>query len=289
MQMKRILVTGANGQLGTSLKEQTRQYDKFVYIYLDINDLDLTNESQVRLFFDQTKIDYVINCAAYTAVDHAETERDLAFIVNTESTGVLAAVCKENGTKFLHISTDYVFNGNAIAPYKEDDPTDPQSVYGESKREGEILAFRFNPDSIVIRTSWVYSEFGKNFVKTMIRLLHEQKSIRVVNDQWGSPTYAFDLAECIMQIISSEKFIPGIYQFSNEGAINWFQFAEAIKEILDSTCAINPIPSSEYPTPAKRPAYSVMSKDKIMTLYDVKLIPWKKSLKACIKLLTKES
>lgn len=282
---KKILVTGANGQLGKSLRKISVQYPDFQFLFLSREDLAIHHFELVRNFFRSFQPDFCINCAAYTAVDKAEAEKDLAFLVNAESTGVLAAVCNENGTKFLHISTDYVFNGEAIKPYSEEDDTDPQSVYGASKREGEILALDFNPDTIVIRTSWVYSEFGKNFVKTMIRLMHEKQTISVVNDQWGSPTYAFDLANCIMQIISSEKFIPGIYHFSNDGAINWFQFAEAIKENIASKCDITPIPTSAYPTPAKRPLYSVMNKEKIMKVYDIKLSPWKESLRACLEIL----
>ena len=236
----------------------------------------------VRTYFKTYQPQYLINCAAYTAVDRAEQEKDLAFQVNAEAVGVLAAICKENHTKFIHISTDYVFDGTATAPYKEDSLTNPQSVYGASKLEGEKQALQFNPAAIVIRTSWVYSEYGKNFVKTMLKLLSEKDEISVVNDQVGSPTYAADLAEAIMKIISAPLWQAGIYNYSNEGIISWYDFAVAIKELIGSTCRINPIPTSQYPTAAKRPAYSVLDKSKIKQAFKIELKDWKQSLASCI-------
>jgi dTDP-4-dehydrorhamnose reductase len=285
---QKILVTGANGQLGKAFRLIADQYPGFQFLFLSREDLAIHHFELVRNFFRSFKPDFCINCAAYTDVDKAESEKDLAFLVNAESAGVLAAVCKENHTRFIHISTDYVFSGNAREPYKEDDQTDPQTVYGASKREGEILALKYNPQTMIFRTSWLYSVHGKNFVKTMIRLMNEKTSIRVVNDQWGSPTYAADLAKCIMDIISAGKFEPGIYHYSNEGNINWFQFAEAIKEITGSECSLSPIPASDYPAPAKRPAYSVMSKDKLKKVFNIEPEPWKKSLQTCIRLLKAE-
>ncbi len=282
---QKILVTGANGQLGKEFRLIADQYPGFTFLFLSREDLAIHHFELVRNFFFSYKPDICINCAAYTAVDKAETEPDLAKLVNAESTGVLAAVCKEYNAKFIHISTDYVFKGDAQKPYSESDPTDPQSVYGETKREGEILALRYNPQTMIFRTSWVYSVYGKNFVKTMIRLMSEKPSISVVNDQWGSPTHAADLAKCIMDILASGKFIPGIYHYSNDGMINWFQFAEAIKELTGSSCEVSPIPTSAYPTPAKRPAYSVMSKEKIKEVYNIVPPPWKQSLAACISIL----
>jgi dTDP-4-dehydrorhamnose reductase len=282
---QKILVTGANGQLGKEFRLIADQYPGFIFLFLSREDLAIHHFELVRNFFRSYHPDICINCAAYTAVDKAETEPDLANLVNAESTGVLAAVCREFDARLIHISTDYVFSGNALEPYKESDPTDPQSVYGSSKREGEVLALQFNPQTMIFRTSWVYSVYGKNFVKTMIRLMKEKPVINVVNDQWGSPTHAADLAKCIMDILASGKFVPGIYHFSNDGIINWFQFAEAIKELTGSHCELNPIPTSAYPTPAKRPAYSVMSKEKIKDQYNIILIPWKKSLADCISIL----
>jgi dTDP-4-dehydrorhamnose reductase len=282
---QKILVTGANGQLGKEFRMIADQYPGFKFLFLSREDLAIHHFELVRNFFSSYKPDICINCAAYTAVDKAETEQDLARLINAESTGVLSAICKEFNAKFIHISTDYVFNGNAQKPYTESDPTDPQSIYGTSKREGEILALEYNPQTMIFRTSWIYSVYGKNFVKTMIRLMKEKPAINVVNDQWGSPTYAADLAKCIMDILASGKFVPGIYHFSNEGMINWFQFAEAIKELTESPCVVNPIPTSAYPTPARRPTYSVMSKEKIKEVFNTSLSPWKESLAKCIALL----
>jgi dTDP-4-dehydrorhamnose reductase len=215
-------------------------------------------------------------------VDKAEQEKELAFQINGEAVGMLATICKELHCKFIHISTDYVFDGTASVPYLEDSPTNPQSVYGTSKLDGEKQALQFNPDSIIIRTSWVYSAFGKNFVKTMLKLLKEKDEISVVNDQIGSPTYAKDLAEVILQIIASKNWQPGIYNYSNDGAISWYDFAERIKELLGSICKINSITTAQYPTPAKRPAYSVLDKTKIRQVFGVKLKHWQDSLASCL-------
>ena len=281
----KILVTGANGQLGKELKQLESQYHQFEFIFLSREDLPIHHFELVRNFFKGYYPQYLINCAAYTAVDRAETEKDLAFQVNGEAVGVLAAVCKEYGTRFLHISTDYVFDGTATTPYKEDAPTNPQSVYGASKLEGEKEALHFNPDSIIIRTSWVYSEFGRNFVKTMMKLMGEKDQLYVVNDQIGSPTYAADLADVIMQIISSGKWSPGIYHFSNEGVISWFDFAVAIQDMTGSNCKVSAIPTTSYPTPAKRPVYSVLDKSKIAATFGITPKDWKDSLRSCLNRL----
>jgi dTDP-4-dehydrorhamnose reductase len=241
----------------------------------------------VRNYFKTVKPAYCINCAAYTAVDKAESEKDLAFQINGEAVGVLAAVCKEHNTKFIHISSDYVFNGEGAYPYTENFPTDPINVYGASKLEGDTQAMHLNPDSIIIRTSWVYSSFGKNFVKTMMKLMSEKDEVKVIKDQLGSPTNAADLAETIFNIIGLchlqiYNWVPGIYNFSNEGIISWYDFAKAIKEITNSPCDVKPISTKEYPTPAKRPAYSVLDKTKIQQTFGIKLKNWKESLRTCI-------
>jgi dTDP-4-dehydrorhamnose reductase len=283
----KILVTGANGQLGKELQDISSSFPEFRFTFLSREDMPLQHFDLVRNFFNTLKPDYCINCAAYTAVDKAESEKELAFQINGEAVGVLAAICKEHNTKFIHVSTDYVFNGEGTYPYTENFPTDPVNIYGASKLEGETQALQLDPDCIVIRTSWVYSSHGKNFVKTMMRLMNEKTEISVVNDQVGSPTYAADLAEAIMKIIvfRSQHLIfnqGGIYNYSNEGVINWYEFALAIKEIIGSTCRVNSIPTSAYPTPAKRPAYSVLDKTKIKTTFDIELKEWKKSLEVCI-------
>ncbi|MEI2739500.1 MAG: dTDP-4-dehydrorhamnose reductase [Chitinophagaceae bacterium] len=278
----KILVTGANGQLGKELQQIAPLFSQFDFIFLSRADLPIHHFELVRNFFKGYHPQYLINCAAYTAVDRAEQEKDKAFQVNGEAVGVLAAICKEQHCKFIHISSDYVFDGTGNTPYNEDSPTNPQNVYGASKLEGEKQALQFNPDAIIIRTSWVYSEFGKNFVKTMLKLLSEKEEISVVNDQIGSPTYAWDLAEVTLQIIASQIWQPGIYHFSNEGVISWYDFAVAIKELVKSNCKTNPIQTSEYPTAVKRPSYSVLDTSKIQQAYNIKAKNWKLRLAACL-------
>lgn len=279
---QKILVTGANGQLGSELKSVADAFPLFDFVFLTKEDLAIHDEAAVQQAFQSLHPQYCINCAAYTAVDKAETEKEAAFRVNAEAVGILAAACRKFNTRFIHVSTDYVFDGIATTPYKTDDPTDPQGVYGASKLEGEKLAMQHNSESIIIRTSWVYSEFGKNFVKTMLRLMSEKKVIGVVNDQKGSPTYARDLATAIMEIIYSQQWQAGTYHFSNEGIISWFDFAVTIGELSGSSCQVNPIPSSAYPTPAKRPAYSAMDISAIHRTFGIQLKPWKESLEACL-------
>lgn len=282
-----ILVSGANGQLGKELKKLAPIYSGFDFVFLSREDMPIHHFEMVRHYFTVYQPACFINSAAYTAVDRAEEEKDKAFQINAEAVGVLAAVCRENQCRFVHISTDYVFDGQANKPYTEEAKTNPQSVYGTSKKEGEEQALKFNPDAIIIRTSWLYSEYGKNFVKTIIRLLQEKEEINVVADQIGSPTYAVDLAEIILQIISSGKWIPGIFHFSNIGIISWYEFALAIKTFTGSACKINAITTTQYPTPAKRPAYSVLDTSKIQSVYGLEMKDWKDSLKSCISRLAK--
>jgi dTDP-4-dehydrorhamnose reductase len=281
----KILVTGAGGQLGQELEKLSNGFIGYDFEFFTREDLSIDNADSVRYAFKKIKPVFCVNCAAYTAVDKAESEKDLAHAINAEAVGVLAAASKEANSKFIHISTDYVFDGTATSPYKIDAPINPQSVYGTTKAEGEKLALKNNPSSIIIRTAWVYSEFGKNFVKTMLRLMSEKESINVVNDQVGSPTYAADLAEAILHIISSNKWQPGVYHYSNTGVISWYDFAVAIKELSGSSCKVNPIPSSQYPTPAKRPAYSVLDTSLIASTFGLQLKDWKQSLQnALLKL-----
>lgn len=281
MQTK-IVVTGANGQVGKELQQLAVSYPAFEFIFTTRHDLPLDNTESINSFIDQRQPHYFINCAAYTAVDKAELEKGIAYAINAEAPGAIAAACKRNNVRLLHISTDYVFDGSGKEPYKEDDLTDPVNLYGAAKLEGEKRVMQSHPDSIIIRTAWVYSVFGNNFVKTMLRLMAEREQINVVNDQFGTPTYAADLAAAILQIISSEQWKPGIYHFSNEGKISWYDFAVAIKELSGSACKINPIPTSAYPTPAKRPHYSVLDKTKIQNTFNVPIKDWKSSLSVFI-------
>ena len=288
----KILVTGANGQLGRELKELAPSYKQFDFIFLSREDMPIHHFELVRNTFKAYHPQYCINCAAYTNVDKAESEKELAFQINGEAVGVLAAVCKEHDTKFIHISTDYVFDGTTGTPYKEDSPVNPINTYGESKLAGEREALKFDPGSIIIRSSWLYSEFGKNFVKTMLKLTKEKDEINVVNDQVGSPTYAADLAAAILQIIDSlQSHTPpltshkNIFHFSNDGVISWYDFAVAIKELTGNNCRVNPISTSQYPTPARRPHYSVLDKTKIQQIFGVQLKNWKESLAICLKKL----
>lgn len=279
---QKILVTGSNGQLGKELQQLAPGSPQFDLLFFSKDELPIQDAKTTDAIFKKHQPQYVINCAAYTAVDKAETEKELAFLVNGEAPGVLAAVCKENDARFLHISTDYVFDGTATTPYQEDSATNPQSVYGASKLEGEKQVLRADPGASIIRTSWVYSEFGKNFVKTVLKLMSEREEISVVNDQFGSPTYAADLAGAIMQIIAQDIWQPGIYHYSNNGIISWFDFAVAIKELTGSKCIVHPIPTSAYPTPAKRPAYSVIDKTKIQRVFGISIKDWTNSLAECL-------
>ncbi|MFL5788826.1 MAG: dTDP-4-dehydrorhamnose reductase, partial [Flavisolibacter sp.] len=259
----KIIVTGSNGQLGNELKDLAPSYQQFEFIFLDSSQAPIHNKEIIKNIFKQYKPDYLINCAAYTAVDKAEEEKEMAMEINGNAVGELAYMCKQYNSRFIHISTDYVFDGASSTPLNETDPVHPVNYYGETKLEGEKQAIANNKDGIIIRTSWVYSYYGKNFVKTMIRLMKEKETINVVNDQLGSPTYAADLAQVILNIISSDKWIPVIYHFSNEGIISWFDFATEIRNKIGSSCKIIPIHTSQFPTPAKRPHYSGLDKTRI--------------------------
>jgi dTDP-4-dehydrorhamnose reductase len=288
-----VLVSGKNGQLGKALQDIAFSNQKFQFIFFDKDELNIADEKSLQSVFEKHSPSFFMNCAAYTAVDKAETEKEIAYKINAEAVGNIAKQCSPFNTTLIHISTDYVFDGNAMEPYKEDDETDPVNYYGYTKLKGEELALQNNANTIVIRTSWVYSEYGHNFVKTMLRLMTDRKEINVVNDQFGSPTYAGDLAEAIVEIVSSEQLkvksspltvhrSPNIYHFSNDGIISWYDFAVAIKEIKQLNCNVNPIPTSAYPTPARRPAYSVFDKAKIVSTFSMQLKDWKESLEKCL-------
>jgi len=285
--MKKILVTGANGQLGSEIKLLATNYSNFEFVFTDIDDFPLDDESEIIKNFNLIQPNIVINCAAYTAVDKAENDQKTADAINHLAIGTLARLCHTTGAKLVHISTDYVFDGTSPIAYKEDALPNPKSVYGVTKLAGEVACSSNCPDSIIIRTAWVYSEFGTNFVKTMLRLMDERDTLNVVNDQIGSPTYAGDLAQAILTILESNKWEPGIYHYSNEGEISWFDFAVDIKNLAQKSCEIVGIPASSYPTPAERPAYSLLDKSKIKTVYGIEAIDYKISLKIMLRRLEK--
>ncbi|HMH22036.1 MAG TPA: dTDP-4-dehydrorhamnose reductase [Puia sp.] len=312
--MGKILVTGASGQLGRELQQAVAAAGNglppgalpgelletlsgelsrilppaaaitdFEFVFLTREDLPLNDPGKIRRLFEQQHPVCCIHCAAYTAVDKAESEKDLAFLINGEAVGVLAATCKLFDTRLIHISTDYVFDGQSATPLKEGEATGPVNVYGASKLLGEQLALENNDMTVIIRTAWVYSSYGNNFVKTMIRLMRERESIGVINDQIGTPTYAADLAMVILKIACGPVFVPGIYHYSNEGRISWYDFAVAIKALTGSPCQVNPIPSSQYPTPARRPHYSLLDKSLIKKTYGITVPDWKTSLALCLE------
>jgi dTDP-4-dehydrorhamnose reductase len=289
----KILVTGAYGQLGNELKELSVNYPEWQFLFTDVDSLDITDEKKVEVFCQENKPDFVVNCAAYTAVDKAESDAETAHKVNALAPEILAGAAKRQNAGFIHISTDYVFDGRAFRPYEEIDSVNPQGVYGKTKLEGEQLVRKENPETVIIRTSWLYSVFGNNFVKTMLKLGQEREMLKVVYDQVGTPTFAGDLAKAILHIINlykdePEKFSPGIYHFSNEGVASWYDFAKSIFETARVFCKVVPVLSEEFPTAAQRPHYSVLNKSKIKATFNFEIPYWKESLKICINKLQKK-
>jgi dTDP-4-dehydrorhamnose reductase len=283
--MKKILITGGNGQLGSELKVLSKVYTQFEWVFTDWEELDLCNLEHLKTELTKINPQIIINCAAHTAVDKAESEFELSDVLNHQAVAVLAQWSRANDCQLIHVSTDYVFDGTASTALTETAQPNPINVYGVTKLAGEQACLRENPNAIIIRTSWVYSSFGNNFVKTMSRLMQERDSLNVVNDQIGSPTYATDLAQAIMTILTHDNWQAGIYNFSNEGEISWYEFALAIKEIGGFDCEINGIPTSAYPTPAKRPQYSLLDKSKIKSVYGVVVPEYITSLRRCMRLL----
>ena len=282
-----ILVTGANGQLAREINAIADHYTDYHFLFASRDDLPIENKEKVELFFEKHRIDYCINCAAYTAVDKAEleSEKEKVFLINAYAVEGLAEICKFHKAKLIHISTDYVYDGSNKLPLKETDAVGPVNVYGSSKLQGEELATQQNPATLIIRTSWVYSSFGNNFVKTMLRLFRERDEITVVADQYGCPTYAADLAKVIMSLIEKMKGgndLSGIVNYCNEGITTWYEFAEEIKSLSNSNCKISPIPTSSYKTAAKRPLYSVLDTTKIKRTLGLQIPFWKDSLKKCM-------
>ena len=291
----RILVTGKNGQLGKSIHKlvtNTEQTDDFVFVGRE--ELDLSNENNIARYFENNVFDTIINCAAYTAVDKAEEEEVLANKINHLAVAQLSQIAKNQQAKLIHISTDYVFDGESDKPYIETDETNPINIYGRTKLAGEKALQEIMPtDAVIIRASWVYSEFGNNFVKTMLRLGKQRDKLSVVGDQIGSPTYATDLAEAILAIANNKDYQnkespTKIYHYSNKGKISWYEFANEIFELTDIQCSVSPITTEQYPTPAQRPKNTLMNKDKIAETFSVNIPDWKESLNTCMTLLKEQ-
>lgn len=285
---KNVLVTGGNGQLGSELKRNSGSHENNLrFFFTDVDQLDITNLDSVDRFVEENNIKYIVNCAAYTAVDKAEDDVDLCYKINRDAVKNLGIVANKHGAKVIHVSTDYVFDGTSNVPYTEAEPTSPQSVYGQSKREGEEVLLESCPDSVIIRTAWLYSIYGNNFVKTMIRLGKEKSELNVVADQTGTPTNARDLAQVIIKILDfseANDFVPGIYHYSNMGVTTWYDFTLAIHANAGiTTCKVSPITTSEYPTRASRPQYSVLDKSKIANTFGVNIPQWEDSLSDCVK------
>ena len=277
-----ILITGCNGQLGNEMQLLEASHPQHTYFNTDVAELDITNQDAIEAFVNDNQIDGIVNCAAYTAVDKAEENEELCTKLNAEAPAYLAAAIGKNGGWMIQISTDYVFDGTQHTPYTEEADTCPNSVYGKTKLVGELNVQKFCAQSMIIRTAWLYSTFGNNFVKTMIRLGKEKPELGVIFDQIGTPTYARDLAVAIFAAIE-QGIVPGVYHFSNEGVISWYDFTKAIHRIAGiTTCHVRPLHTSEYPTPAKRPHYSVLDKTKIKQTYNIEVPYWEESLADCI-------
>ena len=284
-----ILITGCNGQLGNEMQLLEKEYPQHTYFNTDVAELDITDQAAIEKMVMDNQIDGIVNCAAYTAVDKAEDNPDLCHQLNTIAPGYLAAAVEKRGGWMIQISTDYVFDGTNHTPYTENDPTCPNSVYGVTKLEGEQAAQKACQKTMIIRTAWLYSTFGNNFVKTMIRLGKEKPELGVIFDQIGTPTYAHDLAVAIFAAIN-QGVVPGIYHFSNEGVISWYDFTKAIHRIAGiTTCHVRPLHTAEYPTPANRPHYSVLDKTKIKTVYGIEVPYWEESLAVCVDKLLKNN
>lgn len=283
--MKNILITGCNGQLGNEMQLLAAGNPQFNYFFTDVAELDITNEQAVNAYVNEHEIDCIVNCAAFTAVDKAESNEQLCDVLNHVAPGYLAKAINQRNGYIIQVSTDYVFDGTNHTPYREDEPTCPASVYGRTKLAGEEVVLTSCPKAMIIRTAWLYSTFGNNFVKTMLRLGREKDSLGVVFDQIGTPTYARDLAVAIFAALN-QGIKPGIYHFSNEGVISWYDFTKAIHRIAGiTTCHVSPLHTSEYPAPAARPHYSVLDKTKFKETYNVEIPYWEDSLKDCIRLL----
>lgn len=282
--MPKLLITGANGQLGSEIQALSTSFPHYTFTFIDRSVLDMADTQAIETYFTDRTFDAIVNCAAYTTVDKAESEPSLADAINHQAVRTLAKIAKETHAALIHISTDYVFNGQNYRPYVENDATDPQGVYGRTKRDGENAILSVAPkNTVIIRTSWVYSNTGANFVKTMLRLGRERDSLGVIFDQVGTPTYARDLAKAILEILPKlHNESPEIFHYSNEGVASWYDFAQSIFELSGVQCTVNPITTDQYPTPAARPHYTLLNKKKIKEYFGLSIPYWKKSLKECI-------
>ncbi len=282
----KILVTGCNGQLGNELRLILDKEFPGSVLYTDVQELDLTDAKAVNAYVVNNEVTHIVNCAAYTAVDRAEEEKMQCAKINTDAVKNIAIAADSNGAKVIHISTDYVFDGTNHRPYRESDKVNPISQYGTTKRKGETALLALAPEALIIRTAWLYSTFGNNFVKTMLRLADSQPEIKVVSDQVGTPTYARDLAAAIAKILHSHQWVPGIFHFTDEGAASWYDFSKAIFRIAGKNVKVTPIPTEDFPTPANRPAYSILDKTRIKATYGVAIPHWEESLRDCMNLLS---
>ena len=285
----KVLVIGSDGQLGLEFQKISSSYDSLSWVFSNIKTLDLLISDSISYFLNNINPSIIINCAAYTSVDKAEAESKLAYIINYKAVDIISRWTRDNNKKLVHISTDYVFDGLSKLPLSENSITTPVNEYGRSKLKGEQVCLNNDPSSIIIRTSWLYSSFGKNFVKTMIELMKKNKSVKVVNDQIGSPTYAYDLAKVIIEIIMNSKNKSGLFHYSNEGETSWFEFARSIKELYNLECKIIGVSSEEFKTLAKRPKYSLLNKSKIKTTFNLEIPSYEQSLKNCIEIIKNEA
>jgi len=283
--MTTILITGSNGQLGNEMQQAAVCFPDFNYIYTDVAELDICDKGALDAFVKANNVNVIVNCAAYTAVDKAEDDVELCYKINRDAVRNIAEVASENKVKVVHVSTDYVFDGTNYLPYTEDMPVCPATVYGKSKLEGEQALLENCKESVILRTAWLYSSFGNNFVKTMIKLGTERDSLGVIFDQVGTPTYAADLADAILQLLSNETFVPGIYHFSDEGVCSWYDFTKTIHRMASITCDVKPIETKDYPARTPRPHFSVLNKGKIKFTYGISIPHWEVSLEKCIQLL----
>lgn len=283
--MKNILITGSNGQLGNEIRVASKLFPQFRFFFTDVQELDICDKDAVRAYIAANNLDILVNCAAYTAVDKAEDDAETCYRINCDAVKNLAEASREYKLDIIHISTDYVFDGKSYLPYTEDMEVNPSSVYGKSKLEGERILMEICPDAVIVRTSWLYSSFGNNFVKTMLRLGQERDTLNVIFDQIGTPTNAADLAVALLSILATGKPTAGIYHYSNEGVCSWYDFTRSIHRMAGINCNLRPIESKEYPVRTPRPHYSVLNKARIKQTFSITIPHWEDSLEKCIRLL----